>query len=210
MSADETARRREQLSATKAAQRRSAAKWFRKHPRPEFGPELLGALQRELSRKRAWEGQYHLARAVGATDCHDAIPVLESMLTDAELAPMPRTAAVHSLFLLQREDTQAVAALFDRCMASKTEGLYLGLSFAVGALALPLDAERRRRLLTHANQPGVFEQGWTRYLVCATRQWDEPEAHALRERALDHPLGYVRDTAAEPITARCRCDTYIL
>ena len=75
----------EQLSDSKSARRRSAAKKLRKSGDPDTGPSLLVALKNELRDQRTWETQYQMIMALGQCQHTEATEFLEALSREGRI-----------------------------------------------------------------------------------------------------------------------------
>jgi len=64
------------LSNSKSKKRESGAKRLRKLKSISAGPDLIQALEKELTDKRTWSTQYHLILAIGHSGYVDSLPKL--------------------------------------------------------------------------------------------------------------------------------------
>ena len=89
----------EQLSDSKSARRRSAAKKLRKSGDPDSGPALLVALKNELRDQRTWETQYQMIMALGQCQHTEATEFLEALSREGRIESV-QTAIGDALFRL--------------------------------------------------------------------------------------------------------------
>ena len=89
----------QQLTDSKSANRRSAAKKIRKSGDPDAGNALLSALKKELGDERTWETQYQMIMALGYCLHTDAIEFLESLSKEGRFG-MVQMAIGDALFRL--------------------------------------------------------------------------------------------------------------
>lgn len=209
---DELARRIEMLSHSRAPRRRAAAKWLRKRGDPQACQALVAALEGELKIVRAWETQLHLTKAILACRCASdaARELLREMHTNRALKPMARAGAMHAALTLVDRGSAEEVALVELCLDSGDSGLWIGLAFALGLLKPRLTAPARARILqrvldAHASDR-IFRGHSLVYIVCAARDWDEPNFELLAQVCREIDDMEVRERLAYLLDGgECKC-----
>jgi hypothetical protein len=177
------------LSHSQAAKRRSGAKRLRKLRRPEAGPALLAALQKE----RAWEPQYQMVMALAESEYAPALPYLEALAQEPIEATMVYTALGDAIVRLGRSRAEDPEPIF-RLMDSGNWSLTCGAFRAVAMLRLRLDQAAVDRIVAFVSALPL-EDGLRFWVVAATPGWSGPAVEAFLNECIRSPRADVRAAA---------------
>ncbi|MER2492051.1 hypothetical protein [Catenovulum sediminis] len=102
----------QKLSSNKAADRKSAAKKFRKEADIQYGEHLLSALKKEMEDPRTWEIKYHLIMALGACGYEKSLSELETISKNYFQDNMVGVALGDSIFRLNGSKSCTIDSFF--------------------------------------------------------------------------------------------------
>ena len=166
----------EQLSDSKSAKRRSAAKKIRKSGDPDAGPALLAALQKELEDQRTWETQYQMIMALGHCLHTDAIEFLEAL---SGAGQMVQIAIGDALFRLS-SDLQKVVDFIDRGDSELIHGAFQAMAME---RVIPSDDKQAQRIVDYGCSLKLGQNDWAViWLLRAVPGWPQ----SLVEPLLSH------------------------
>ncbi len=172
----------EQLSDSKSAKRRSAAKKIRKSGDPDAGPALLPALQKELEDQRTWETQYQLIMALGYCLHGDAIEFLEALSHEGRVE-MVQTAIGDALFRLSggaSGDLRRAVDFIDRGDPELIHGAFQAMAME---RVIPSDDKQAQRIVDYGCSLKLGQNDWAAiWLLRAVPGWNQ----SLVEPLLSH------------------------
>jgi len=159
----------EQLSDSKSAKRRSAAKKIRKSGDPDAGPALLEALQKELEDQRTWETQYQMIMALGHCQHPDAIESLEALSREGRVE-MVQTAIGDALFRLSG-DLQKAVDFIDRGDSELIHGAFQAMAME---RVIPSDDKQAQRIVDYGCSLKLGQNDWAViWLLRAVPGWPQ-------------------------------------
>ncbi|MGJ8726141.1 MAG: HEAT repeat domain-containing protein [Roseibacillus sp.] len=149
----------EQLSDSKSAKRRSAAKKIRKSKDPHAGEALFVALQKELQDLRTWETQYQMIMALGHCLYTDATEFLEGLSREGRVE-MVQIAIGDSLFRLAggaENNLSKVLEFIDRGDAELIHGAFQAMA---SERVIPADEIEARKIVEYGCSLKLNENDW--------------------------------------------------
>ena len=172
----------EQLSDSKSAKRRSAAKKIRKSGDPDAGAALLTALQKELEDQRTWETQYQMIMALGHCLHTDAIELLDA-LSDEERVEMVQIAIGDALFRLSGGASGDLRRLVDFIDRGNPELIHGAFQAMAMERVIPTDDEQAHRIVDYGCSLKLGQNDWAViWLLRAIPGWQ----NSLVEPLLSH------------------------
>ena len=168
-----------QLTDSKSAKRRSAARQLRRIGDPDAGAAVLSALERELKDVRTWETQYQMIMALGHCLHFEAIGFLERLSHEGRVESV-QSAIGNALFRLSRAaegDLSKVEQLIERGDPELISG---ALEAVAMERIIPNDEEQARRIIDYGCSLELGENDWAAiWLLRAVPGWPPELAEPL-------------------------------
>ena len=149
----------EQLSDSKSAKHRSAAKKLRKSGDSDAGPSLLAALQNELRDQRTWETQYQMIMALGQCQHTEATEFLEALSQEGRIESV-QTAIGDALFRLSggaSGDLRKAVDFIDRGDPELIHGAFQAMAME---RVIPTDDEQAHRIVDYGCSLKLGQNDW--------------------------------------------------
>ena len=163
----------EQLSDSKSAKRRSAAKKLRKSGNPDAGPALLVALRKELEDPRTWETQYQMIMALGHGGHSAALEFFEALSREG-CVEMVQVAIGDALFRLSgggNGDLRKAVEFVDRAAPELIHGAFQAMAME---RVIPCDVTQAQRVVDYGCSLELGQNDWAViWLLRAVPGWPQ-------------------------------------
>ena len=172
----------EQLTDSKSAKRRSAAKKIRKSADPDAGEALLTALKTELEDLRTWETQYQMIMALGHCLHTDATEFLEALSGEGRVE-MVQIAIGDALFRLSggtSGDLSKAIEFIERGDPELIHGVFEAMAME---RVIPSNEKQAQRFIDYGCSLNLGENDWAVVWLLRTVPGWPP---ALVEPLLNH------------------------